>query len=128
MQGVLEVNDLILLIVLSLVTYRVARFIILDTLIEAPRDRLFDWIERRPGKLWRKLLELLGCPFCLTIWVAAAAVALTDWLAGDVPMPIWMWLAAAAGALIVWRIVDYEPDPPVEILDSGTFGDVEIIA
>ena len=96
---------LTLVIVLGLVTYRVSRFIVLDTLIEGWRDVFHSWLLRKP-KLWRvKLEELLGCPFCVSIWVSAGAVALTDWQT-SVPLPVWVWLGAAVVALVVWEYID----------------------
>lgn len=97
-----------LIAILSLIVYRVSRFVILDSLIEGTRDKITDFLERRSGKLvYAKLLDLLGCPFCITIWVSAGAVAITDYYL-SVPMPVWTWLAASAGALVTWGIVDSE--------------------
>lgn len=71
----------LLIIILSLVTYRVARFLVLDTLIDGTRDRVIDGLERRVGEArdaerksavaYEKLIDLIGCPFCITVWVAA---------------------------------------------------------
>jgi hypothetical protein len=96
---------LTMLTVLSLATYRIARFLILDTLIDTPRIWLHQVIIGKP-KAWRmKLYELLTCPYCLTIWIAAAVTALADiWY--SVPAPIGMWLAAATGSLIAWKIIE----------------------
>jgi len=99
---------LVLLIVMSAVTYRVSRFIVLDTLIDEPRNRLLSWLELRPTRLWTKLLELFGCPFCITIWVSAGTVALTAAVGYDIPVPIWTWLAVATGALLFWAAIDSE--------------------
>lgn len=93
-----------LTVTLSLVTYRVARLAIDDTIFDAPRARMHGWLTAG-GWFRQKLSELLGCPFCLTIWVAAGAVALTLPFA-SVPLPVWTWLASAAGSLIVWYIVE----------------------
>jgi hypothetical protein len=99
---------LILIVILGLVTYRVSRFIILDTLIEGWRDVFHSWLLSKP-KLWRvKLEELLGCPFCVSIWVSAGACLLTRWLVGSFAMPVWVWLGAATVALVVWEIIDAE--------------------
>jgi hypothetical protein len=99
---------LILIVVLGLVTYRVSRFIVLDTLWESWRDRLHAWLMSKPA-LWRiKLHELLGCPFCVTIWVSAGACLLTRWFVGSFAMPVWAWLGAATFALVVWEYVDAE--------------------
>lgn len=109
-------NYLALIVILSAVTYRVGRFIVLDTLIDGTRDKVYSWLERqaapkepkvRPRLFWVKLLELLGCPWCITIWIAAFATFFTD-LNTSVPMPVWTWLAASTGGLVFWAIIDSE--------------------
>ena len=99
---------IVLLIVLSAVTYRVSRFIVLDTLIDEPRNAVLSWLEMHPKWYWLKLLELLGCPWCLTIWVAAAVVAIQDLAIDGMPVPVWSWLAVATGSLVFWGIIDKE--------------------
>lgn len=106
-------SDLILLVVLSAVTYRISRFIVLDSLIDGPRDRIADWLERHsdprpwnPHVVFRKVGELLECPWCITIWVAGAVVATHHHVVDPLPVPVWMWLTTATGALIFWAIID----------------------
>lgn len=108
---------LVLIIILGLVTYRVARFIVLDTLIDGTRDKVIDWLERRQsvalnadksGLLWAKLVDLIGCPFCITIWISAGAVFATRIFVGSFAMPVWVWLATAAFALLPWNYIDSE--------------------
>lgn len=96
-----------LIIVLSLVTYRVTRFFILDSLIEVTRDRVYVWLETHPNRFTMKLIELIRCPYCMTIWVAAGAVVIIDVFTDQsVPMPVFAWLAVAAASLVWWRIID----------------------
>jgi hypothetical protein len=121
------VNDFLLLILCSAVVYRVSRFVVLDTMIEGTRDKISTRLatardnegrKRVINKdepsfilipLWRrKLLELIGCPWCVTIWVAGAVTLATHFIVQPVPAPIWWWLAIASFALIVWAIVDNE--------------------
>lgn len=106
----------ILILILGLVTYRVARFIVLDTLIDGTRDKVLDTLEKKHGRagdskkalLYSKLTDLLGCPFCITIWVSAGACLATRIFVGSFPMPVWVWLATAATALIPWNYIDSE--------------------
>lgn len=101
-----SLSDFLALIVMSLVIYRVARFLILDDLIDEPRDRVHRWLTNHP-KWWTvKLQILMLCPFCLTIWISAGVVAL--WMYVPVPEFVWLWLACATGALVFWRIIDSE--------------------
>jgi hypothetical protein len=100
---------LMLSVILGAVTYRVGRFIVLDTMIEGTRDKVIGWFEARSDKLlYRKIVELFGCPFCITVWVAAGAVFTTRLFVGSTPMPVWVWLATATTALVFWRVVDSE--------------------
>lgn len=99
---------LVTLIVLSAVVYRVSRFLVLDTLIDEPRDKLLDQLERRQGLVYSKLFDLIGCPFCISVWVAAGAVAVHHYAVDDVPVPIWTWLAVATGSLVFWAVIDDE--------------------
>jgi len=93
-----------LIAVLSLVTYRVTRFFITDSLIEAPRASIYGWLLAGRG-LRLKVYELLTCPFCFSVWVAAGATATADAYV-SVPLPVFVWLAACSGSLIVWRWIE----------------------
>jgi hypothetical protein len=119
---------LVLVYLLGQVTYRVTRFVILDSLIERWRERFYEWTlsplnetERscvidvhedwplRKLPWWRrKLYQLFSCPFCISVWVAGGAVALTIWLVDGVPMPAWVWLGASAHGLEVYTRIDAE--------------------
>lgn len=57
--------DLILFIVFLLSTYRLTRLIIEDEIFDTPRDWLYRQV--KPGG---KLAYLLGCPWCISFWVA----------------------------------------------------------
>lgn len=99
-------NLLLLVAFLSLVTWRVTRFVLNDTLIEELRSKVLGWLGRAPQSTWRlKLMELLTCPFCFSVWVAAAVTAGWD-IYGSVPAPIAVWLAVAGGTMVVWRWVE----------------------
>jgi hypothetical protein len=121
------VNPFLLLILCSAVTYRVSRFIVLDTMIEGTRDsfiaKLTTWpdstgrtrvINRDEATyelipLWRrKIVELVGCPWCVTIWVGAAVTLLTHFIVEPVPAPILWWLTISSLALVLWAIIDAE--------------------
>lgn len=93
------------LLLLSLVTYRITRFLIDDTLIDNQRIWVHQLLVGKSSKFRYKLYELVTCKFCLSIWVAAVVTACTD-AVGSVPMPVWMWLGSAAGALVVWQVAE----------------------
>lgn len=98
-------SDLTLIIVASLCVYRLTRFFLRDTLIDEPREWLYNKILAKET-LWRdKLYELLDCPYCLSIWFSAATIAVAD-LYTSVPLPVYAWLATAGLCMVVWRIVE----------------------
>jgi hypothetical protein len=120
-------SDLLSLIaILSLVTYRVTRLFIEDSLFDKPRERWYRWVLGSLAKtdvdyiieskdiepfedllpIWRlKLYQLTTCPFCFSVWVAAFATLFTNQVL-SVPLPLWVWVGSAAGAMIVWKIAE----------------------
>lgn len=100
-------RDLQLTVLLSLACYRVTRFIVSDTIIDGFRIWLHTVILGKKPKTWReKLQELISCPFCISVWIAAGLVVVTDLFVDSFPLPVFQWLAIAAGALVIWRIVE----------------------
>lgn len=96
------------LVLLSLVTYRVTRFGLEDSLIERQREWLLTRIigKKMTVPEWRmKIYHGFKCPYCVSVWVAAGAVALTDWRT-SVDLPVWVWLGASSGAVIVWAYTE----------------------
>lgn len=87
------------LVIDALAVWRIVRFIQRDSLIEEPREELIN----RYGHL--KISELLTCPWCAGIWVAAGVV-----LARQVAPRLWgkiaQGLAFSAGAGVITGLVD----------------------
>lgn len=87
----------------SLAVWRIVRFIQRDSLIEEPREAVIN----RWGHL--KITELLTCPWCLSIWVAAGVV-----LARAAAPRVWgmiaRGLAFSAGAGVITGLVDQLDD------------------
>lgn len=86
--------------------------VVYSRLLAAPRDAVQEWAERRwlakhPGEPenseeWRSLLAYqLSCPWCVSPYVGAVVVAVTDLWVG-LPTPVLVWLAAAGftGAML----------------------------
>lgn len=96
-----------LLVLLGLATWRVTRFALYDALIDTPRNRVHAWLltRRHATAVTVKIHELITCPWCLSVWVAAVAVAVADGWA-SIPLPAFMWLAVAAVAVIVHVLVE----------------------
>jgi hypothetical protein len=114
------------LVVLAFAAYRVTRFIIEDTLVDAQRD----WLLKRILRNWAtdhemkiipepmansqgliskprlKLYEVLVCPWCMSVWVSAGTVGLA-WATWDHPRPplLWEWLFVAGASIgLYWAI------------------------
>jgi hypothetical protein len=110
-------------VILTIVTWRVTRFLSLDSLIEEPRNAIEGWLlrgdtffegdEEWPINFWaRKGVQWLRCPWCQSVWVAAGALLFYnkvhhEWYGWDWPL---YWLAIAGAAMIGYRITD--PGPP----------------
>ena len=110
--------DLITFVVLSAVTYRVGRFLLLDSLIDELRDKLYLRLTvggtevGSPVAAWRmKLIDLMTCSYCITIWIAAAVVVFWslvvrgEWIGWEFLL---VWPAVAAGSLVWWTYIDSE--------------------
>lgn len=105
--------DLLIFVVLSLATYRVARFLVLDSLIDGPREALHAWLTKPESlSVWRwKVAELMGCPYCVTVWVAAANVLFWSLLVADSWVGwafLLVWPAVAGASLVPWAYIDDE--------------------
>lgn len=94
----------LVLLIASLASYRVTRFLLRDSLIDGTRLRFNGYLIARVdrSRLALKLYELANCPYCISVWTSAGAVWAFD-LCGSVPMPVMVWLAVAGGSLMVWR-------------------------
>lgn len=111
------VSLFLLLVVHGAVVYRVGRFIALDSLIDEPRDwvlaqlgsRAYDPATGRWGRLWRrKLMTLIECPWCVTVWVAGATTLVHHFFVDPLPYPVFWWLAINTVGLVFWDRI--EPD------------------
>lgn len=94
-----------LLVVLTvLAVHRITRLIIVDRITRRPVEAVQRRFElRRERQLGYRSEEewlsgvayLLGCRWCLSIWVGAAVVAAVDLTVG-LPVPVLVWLAASS--------------------------------
>jgi len=82
--------DLVLIVA---ATWRLVRLIQRDSILDVPRDWLYD---RLPDG---KLTTLLMCPWCLSVWVGTGVVASWAVTVGDDSW--WRYAAAVATASAV---------------------------
>jgi len=70
----------------QLVTFAVYALAVMRVVRFANYDRLFDPVRIMVGHIWgpdSKAVYFLGCPWCLSIWVAAATVWIPMWFADN---------------------------------------------
>ena len=98
---------LLITLLLSAAVYRATRFLILDTLINEQRR----WVKLKlmgngdVGVVRMKLLDLLSCPYCLSVWVAMASVVIANQFVA-IALPALVWLAVCTGSLAFWRYIE----------------------
>ncbi len=80
----------LVLAITALAVARVTRLVTDDYLLAEPRARTIQWLGEES-----KLAYLLTCPWCVSIYIAAAAAPAADW-AGHSP---WYLIPATALAL-----------------------------
>lgn len=112
--------DLLTFAILAFATYRVTRFIGLDTMFEDTRDIFVHWLDVRRRNatnrwarlLYRKTHDLIVCAFCVSFWVAVSWLAF--WAAISDYDFDWVFIlhafAVAGAAMVVYRIVDPPED------------------
>lgn len=101
---------LLQLILFSAVTYRLVRFVVIDTMFDGPRDKVHGWLLKKK-KPWALMLhELFSCTSCMSVWFSAATVAAADIYGVSVPLPVFAWLACSTGALVFAIIIDPADD------------------
>lgn len=74
--------NILALVVLAFASYRITRFLAIDSLIENIRARFHTFLFNLNGKLSiipHKLLDLISCTWCLGFWVSFALYTLFLW-------------------------------------------------
>lgn len=89
-----------LLIIIALGTARATRLVTSDTITEAPRRRLTLWTD--DGPLRPGLFYFITCPWCVSIWLAAALVTLAYFW----PLPVAFACAILTASLVAGLVGD----------------------
>lgn len=103
-----------LLVLCGLATARITRLVRDDTILDRPRGWLFERLTRVDHGVRKWLYELLRCPWCISAWLAAGAVAVADWFA-SVPLPGLFWAATWWVACFGYWIIELVAESHDEI-------------
>lgn len=110
----MKATDFLLFLFLGFAVFRVTRFLLKDTLIERQRMWLLHRIAKAkagPGGMpdvspWRmKLLQLVQCAWCLSIWVAGMT-ELVVWHYCSIRLPLLYFPALSAVSLVFMDMVE----------------------
>lgn len=94
-----------LLLVFSLVSYRLTRFVHTDSILDEIRDKFQIWLVTR-NKLWAdKIYELSACPYCISVYTSAGTVW-ASWSHQGFLKSVYMWLAVCGLTMVIWRVVE----------------------
>lgn len=61
--------SLTVLVLLALAAYRVTRLIVIDSIIDGLRIKIFNWLSPK-GLVGDKLAYLISCTWCMGVWVS----------------------------------------------------------
>lgn len=112
-------NELLILALWVLVVARLTRLVNYDTVLDPLRLAVARRIStaQREGTTtrWSKLAEFMACPWCVSMWIAAAtapaAITVLDW-------PLWTWTALPFAASHLVGIGDRWVADPLEIVED----------
>lgn len=62
----LSITELVFLV---LAAYRLTRLIVIDTIFDGPRDKIYDWLSPK-GVVGDKLSYLISCTWCAGVWIS----------------------------------------------------------
>lgn len=81
-----------ILLLCGLAVARITRLVRDDTILDRPRGVVLEWLSRQDYGVRKWAYDLLRCPWCISAWLAAGAVAIADWFY-SVPLPGISWAA-----------------------------------
>lgn len=101
-----HLHDPVALVVVGLAVYRVTRLLVADEVLRRPRWAIEQWAAGTAvRRAHPQVATFVGCPWCVSIWVAAAALPLLIFAPPLVTLAVAAPLAwsAAAGLLSSWE-------------------------
>lgn len=104
------------LAILALAGYRGTQLLVHDTILDAPRERIFTWHGQRLDSPARTaVVTLISCVYCTGWWVAGVLLATYllatgEWHGAPLLVHGIEWLAVAGGAVLLNRWDDSRKD------------------
>lgn len=93
--------------IFSFFVWRVTRYLMRDSMLEETRFKVEHYFGSRSDRfLYRKINELISCPWCVSVWVAGGLTVAWRLTEGDGVGWFWtvvLWVATAAGAMACWQ-------------------------
>lgn len=68
-------------LILGFASYRITRFLVIDSFFEGSREKFYVFLANRRGKLqffWEKLLYLTGCTWCVGVYISTLSYIAWD--------------------------------------------------
>lgn len=100
-------QNLTVLVILGLASYRATQFVVHDSLLDGARNRLELWHAARSESGFRSFWrDLIGCPYCTGFWLSLVTVLVYLTAAGQWgAAPLWIhavecWAVAGGQALL----------------------------
>lgn len=71
--------DISTVLVLGLCSYRLTRFLVIDSLLEPGRTKFHSMLESHTGYVWAKIYDLVSCTWCVGVYVSMLVYATFLW-------------------------------------------------
>lgn len=94
----------------TLATYRLTRLVVKDGIMKTPRDAVLRWALKPAWGRARhpKIAELVECPWCVSMYAAAAVLVMRRSSAGRGLLAVLALSAAAGGMAEIIETIDKE--------------------
>jgi hypothetical protein len=103
-------NILIILVLAIFATYRLARLVSKDTILDALRNAI-NKKAAEPDSGWYYIAEWMNCPHCVGVWIAFfIVIALSFYFHWSFGLGILAWLAVAGGQSFMQSLVENDEE------------------
>jgi hypothetical protein len=75
----LTTDQLATVLILGICSYRLTRFLVIDSLLEPGRTKFHFRLESHTGYIWAKIYDLVSCTWCVGVYVSMLVYATFLW-------------------------------------------------